>query len=72
MTWCDAVRFDDVSEKQQVERIEHLIRLVMLYWHNDVWLTKARKVARSLVDGKGADRVAKTVHQEFLGMIQGH
>ena len=71
MTWCDAVRFDDVSEKQQVERIEHLIRLVMLYWHNDVWLTKARKVARSLVDGKGADRVAKTVHQEFLG-IQGH
>ncbi|SBS28550.1 hypothetical protein MSP8887_00902 [Marinomonas spartinae] len=72
LAWCDTVRFDDVNERQRAERIEHLIRLVMIYWQDDSWLTKARQVAQRLVDGKGADRVAKTVHQEFLGMMQCH
>lgn len=64
--WCDTVRFDGLDERKQAEQIERLINMVMARWQDDAWLANAKQVAQNLVDGKGAHRVAKIIHQAML------
>ncbi|MBJ7539813.1 UDP-2,4-diacetamido-2,4,6-trideoxy-beta-L-altropyranose hydrolase [Marinomonas transparens] len=66
LNWCKSIRFDNVSVDVREVRIKQLIQLVNLQWHDLDWQQQARKVASSLVDGYGADRVAKMIHDQLV------
>lgn len=59
--WCDSVRFDTLLESERLARVEVLVRAVITKWQDEPWQLKARNIALSLVDGRGAERVTKRV-----------
>jgi len=63
--WCRSVRFDDVSDALRGQRIEELVEELNRAWFDLEWQEKARQIARHLVDGDGAKRVAKQVSDSF-------
>jgi UDP-2,4-diacetamido-2,4,6-trideoxy-beta-L-altropyranose hydrolase len=63
--WCRSVRFDNVSEEARRHRIEQLIEELNGRWLDLEWQKKARKTAQGLVDGAGAERVAKAIDAYF-------
>jgi spore coat polysaccharide biosynthesis predicted glycosyltransferase SpsG len=63
--WCRSIRFDNVSEEVRHQRIEELVEALNSRWLDLEWQENARKTARNLVDGAGAERVAKTVSAYF-------
>jgi UDP-2,4-diacetamido-2,4,6-trideoxy-beta-L-altropyranose hydrolase len=65
LNWCCSVRFDNVSEDVRQQRVEQLVEEVNRRWLDIEWQENARKTARSLVDGDGASRVAKTINSYF-------
>ncbi|WP_421855564.1 UDP-2,4-diacetamido-2,4,6-trideoxy-beta-L-altropyranose hydrolase [Marinomonas sp.] len=65
LDWCRSVRFDNVPEEVWQHRIEQLVEEVNLRWLDLEWQENARKMARSLVDGDGANRVAETINSYF-------
>ena len=65
LDWCRSVRFDNASKEARQQRIELLVEEVAHRWLDIEWQQNARKMARSLVDGDGANRVAKTINSYF-------
>ena len=65
LDWCRSIRFDNVPEEVRQQRIEQLVEEVNRRWLDIEWQENARKTARSLVDGDGANRVAKTINSYF-------
>ncbi|BFM50865.1 UDP-2,4-diacetamido-2,4,6-trideoxy-beta-L-altropyranose hydrolase [Marinomonas sp. THO17] len=59
--WCRALRFDDLPQETVAEQVERLIHLAWELWQDSIWQAQARKKARQLVDGKGADRVVNAI-----------
>nr|WP_264194060.1 UDP-2,4-diacetamido-2,4,6-trideoxy-beta-L-altropyranose hydrolase [Marinomonas algarum] len=59
--WCDSMRFDTLSENERRAQTEALVKTVVAKWQDDRWLRTARDTALSLVDGRGAARVANCV-----------
>ncbi|ETI61457.1 PseG/SpsG family protein [Marinomonas profundimaris] len=65
LDWCRSVRFDNVPEDVRQQRVELLVEEVNGRWFDIEWQKKASIMARSLVDGDGANRVAKTINSYF-------
>ncbi|MGO2235585.1 UDP-2,4-diacetamido-2,4,6-trideoxy-beta-L-altropyranose hydrolase [Marinomonas sp.] len=65
LDWCRSIRFDNVPEEVRQQRIEQLVEVINRYWLDIEWQENARKTARGLVDGDGANRVAKTINSYF-------
>lgn len=65
LDWCRSFRFDNVPEEVRLQRVELLVEEVNRCWLDIEWQQEARKTARSLVDGNGANRVARTINSYF-------
>ncbi|MGO2353258.1 MAG: UDP-2,4-diacetamido-2,4,6-trideoxy-beta-L-altropyranose hydrolase [Marinomonas foliarum] len=63
--WCRSIRFDNVSEYARHQGVELLVEEVNRLWLDIEWQQSARRVARSLVDANGVNRVAKTINSYF-------
>ncbi|PYF81654.1 UDP-2,4-diacetamido-2,4,6-trideoxy-beta-L-altropyranose hydrolase [Marinomonas alcarazii] len=63
--WCRSLRFDNVAEDIRLQRVELLAAELKRLWLDIEWQQNARKIARSLVDGNGAKRVAETINSYF-------
>lgn len=64
--WCYSVRFDDVALEGQEKRVESLVRQVLRVWSDSSWLQEAKEIAQSLVDSKGAVRVAQVITKALI------
>lgn len=63
--WCRSVRFDNTPEGSRQARIAQLVEEVRCRWADNEWQQEAKKIAHSLVDGDGANRVARTINSYF-------
>ena len=66
LDWCRSIRFDNVPEDIRQQRVELLVDELNQLWLDVEWQQNARRIARSLVDGTGAKRVAEKVNSYFL------
>ncbi|QRV23121.1 UDP-2,4-diacetamido-2,4,6-trideoxy-beta-L-altropyranose hydrolase [Marinomonas foliarum] len=66
LNWCRSVRFDNVVEDVRQQGVEQLVEEVNRRWLDHQWQQNASRIARSLVDGNGAKRVAEKVNSYFL------
>jgi len=66
--WFRSVRFDNVSEEIHQQCVEQLVEEVNDLWLDLGWQQNAGSTARSLVDGAGAERVAKTISAYFSSL----
>lgn len=66
LNWCRSIRFDNVSEDIRQQGVEQLVEEVNRRWLDHQWQQNASRIARSLVDGNGAKRVAEKVNSYFL------
>ncbi|MCV2401490.1 UDP-2,4-diacetamido-2,4,6-trideoxy-beta-L-altropyranose hydrolase [Marinomonas sp. C2222] len=62
LDWCKAVRFDLLEEQGDSEQLKVLMTLCHDMWSDKSWQERARYIARNLVDGNGANRVAQIIH----------
>ncbi|MEL0636174.1 UDP-2,4-diacetamido-2,4,6-trideoxy-beta-L-altropyranose hydrolase [Marinomonas sp. TI.3.20] len=65
--WCKSVRLENVSSAQRAQQVEKLVYQAQQLWFDLSWLTESRRVAMSLVDSNGADRVANVVTNGLVG-----
>ena len=65
--WCQSVRFDSACAVDRASQLEQLLDQVLHAWSDESWLQASRAVAKSLVDGQGAARVAQTINQVLTG-----
>lgn len=61
--WCQSVRFDGLLAEQRDRQVEQLVNQALIAWFDSSWLQASRVVAQSLVDGKGAARVAQAINR---------
>lgn len=60
--WCKTVRFDLLEKQDDSEQLKVLMALCHEMWSDEPWQERAHHIARKLVDGKGANRVAQAIH----------
>ncbi|NLQ18795.1 UDP-2,4-diacetamido-2,4,6-trideoxy-beta-L-altropyranose hydrolase [Marinomonas sp. M1K-6] len=65
LDWCCSVRFDTVPEAARQQRVARLVEEVNRRWLDLQWQQNARQTARRLVDGAGAERVARVISDFF-------
>lgn len=72
--WCRAVRFDNQPIALHSALVEQLVSELRSLWLNDAWQAQARAMAKSLVDGLGAQRVAQVITDDLsrLGKLESH
>ncbi|GGN16073.1 MULTISPECIES: PseG/SpsG family protein [Marinomonas] len=63
--WCRAVRFDHVSDALRGQQVAYLVEALNRCWGDLQWQENASEIARRIVDGNGAKRVAKKVSAYF-------
>ena len=66
LNWCRSIRFDDVVETVRQERVKQLVEQFHRLWIDNGWQKKAHQTAIDLVDGEGANRVAKVISDRIF------